>query len=135
MPIGKKQFPAAMEKLTPEDLQEILISLHRANLEAVVVGGQVVNLWAYQYCEKTQALKEFLPFASEDLDFYGGKVEAMLCHQVLGGQVRLNQDFDPSPNAGLVLLKRGEAKLRIDFLASVFGLTAIFDQVCHEKAI
>jgi hypothetical protein len=74
-----------MEKLTPEGLREIFIDLQSASLDAVVVGGQAVNLWAYQYSEQAPELKQYLPFASEDLDFYGGRVEAMLCQDVLGG--------------------------------------------------
>ena len=76
-----------MEKLTPVDLREIFVDLQTAGLEAVVVGGQAVNLWAYQYYEASPKLKELLPLASEDLDFYGGRVEATLVGEVLGGWV------------------------------------------------
>jgi hypothetical protein len=111
-----------MEKLTPENLYEILARLQAAGLEAIVVGGQAVNLWAYQYSQRTSQLQQYLPFASEDLDFYGGRVEAVLCSQALGGEIFLNRDFDPSPNAGVVLVNYQDRKLRIDFLASVYGL-------------
>ena len=111
-----------MEKLTPESLKTVFADLQTANLDAVVVGGQAVNLWAYQYQEQAPELQQYLPFASEDLDFYGGRVEAMLCQEVLGGQLTLNRDFDPSPNAGVLLVNREDRTLRIDVLASVFGL-------------
>jgi hypothetical protein len=108
--------------LTPEDLKDVLSTLQEAGLDAIIVGGQAVNLWAYRYSLDCPELKEWLPFSSEDLDFFGGRVEAMLCHEVLGGQVKLNRDFDPSPNAGVVLVNRSDRQLRIDILASVFGL-------------
>ena len=111
-----------MEKLTPENLREILIKLQEVNLDAVVVGGQAVNLYAYQYYQKSDQLQQYLPFASEDLDFYGGKIEAIICQETLGGKVILNRDFDPSPNAGIVLVDYQKQTLRIDFLASVYGL-------------
>ena len=111
-----------MEKRTPEGLREIFIDLQTANLDAVVVGGQAINLWAYQYYEQAPELRQYLPFASEDLDFYGGRVEAMVCQDALGGAVHLNRDFDPSPNAGVLLVNREDKVLRIDVLASVFGL-------------
>ena len=76
---------ANMDKLTPENLHNIFIQLQENGLEAVVVGGQAVNLWAYQYWQQEPKLKEYLPFTSEDLDFYGGKVEAILCQETLGG--------------------------------------------------
>jgi len=108
--------------LTPEDLKEVLSKLQEAGLDAIIVGGQAVNLWAYRYSLDCPELQEWLPFSSEDLDFFGGRVEAMLCHEVLGGQVKLNRDFDPSPNAGVVLVNRSDRQLRIDVLASVYGL-------------
>jgi hypothetical protein len=111
-----------MAKLTPENLREILLKLQKVNLEAVVVGGQAVNLYAYQYYQKLPELQQYLPFASEDLDFYGGKIEAVICQKTLGGKVILNKDFDPSPNSGIVLVEYQNKPLRIDFLASVYGL-------------
>jgi hypothetical protein len=44
---------------------------------------------------------DYIPFSSEDLDFYGGKIEAIACQRILGGTINLNQDFGPSPDAGL----------------------------------
>ncbi len=92
-----------MEKLTPRDLRELFVELQEAGLEAVVVGGQAVNLWAFQYCEDAPTLKELLPFASKDLDFYGGKLEVLAYRDALRGKAILNQDFDPSPNSGVVM--------------------------------
>jgi hypothetical protein len=109
-------------KLTPNDIKEIFSLLQEAELDAIIVGGQAVNLWASKYSERVPELNEYLPFASEDLDFYGGKIEAIACNQVLKGQVTLNKDFDPSPNTGVVVADFKEQKIRIDFLGSVFGL-------------
>lgn len=120
--LGKKVSPQIMDKLTPENLREILIKLQDGNLDAVLVGGQAVNLYAYQYYQKFPQLAQYLPFSSEDLDFYGGKVEAVMCQEILGGKVILNRDFDSIPNAGIVLVDYQNKTLRIDFLASVYGL-------------
>ena len=109
-------------KNTPEDIKDILLKLQEANLDAVIVGGQAVNLWAYQYSERCHDLQSLQPYSSEDIDFFGSRVEAMICHEVLGGQVRINRDFDPSPNAGVILIEHHDQKLRIDILASVYGL-------------
>jgi hypothetical protein len=104
--------------LTPEDLKDVLSQLQDAGLDAIIVGGQAVNLWAYRYSFDCPVQK-WSPFSSEDLDFFGGRVEAMLCHEVLGGQITLNRDFGPSPNAGVVLVNWSNRQLRIDVLASV----------------
>jgi hypothetical protein len=111
-----------VQKLTPEDLKDVLSKLQDAGLDAIIVGGQAVNLWAYCYSADNPELLNWMPFSSEDLDFFGGRVEAMLCHEVLGGQVALSRDFDPSPNAGVVLVNQSNRQLRIDMLASVYGL-------------
>jgi hypothetical protein len=112
-----------MEKLTPAQLKEILLRLQEISLDVVVVGGQAVNLWATRYYQQCPQLEQYLPFASEDLDFYGGKLEAIQCSTALGGRATLNENFDPSPNTGVVLVPFKNKQLRIDFLGSVFGLS------------
>lgn len=109
-------------KVTPEDLKDVLSKLQDADLDVVIVGGQAINLWAFYYASECAELSEWEPFSSEDLDFFGGRLEATLCHEILGGTVNLNRDFDPSPNAGVVVVDWSDRKLRIDFLATVFGL-------------
>ena len=116
-----------MEKLTPDDLASLLSILQTSGLDSVVVGGQAVNFWAYQYYQDSEEWSRLLPFASEDLDFFGGKMEAIACAETLQShairtQVSLNVDFEPTPNAGVVLAQYRGQTLRIDFLASVFGL-------------
>ena len=108
--------------IEPADLTEVFQALQEEDLDAVIVGGQAVNLWASRYSQTEPELRQYLPFASQDLDFYGGRVEAALCGEILGGETILNSSFDPSPNAGVVLLERAQGRLRIDFLASVYGL-------------
>ena len=119
-------------KRTPQNLKQVFTALKAAGLDAVVVGGQAVNLWAVKYSNRLAELKQYVPFASEDIDFFGGRLEAVICHEVLGGTIRLNQDFDPSPNAGVVLVEFEDGKLRIDFLSSVYGLN---DREISDTAI
>lgn len=111
-----------MIALTPDQLKHLLQTLHQAQIELILVGGQAINLWAMQYKQATPAWDTLLPYASVDLDFYGGRIEAVQCGQVLGGQVTLAQNFDPSPNAGVVMVNWHGIPLRIDILASVYGL-------------
>jgi hypothetical protein len=111
-----------MTKLTPNDLKEIFSLIQEKDLDVIVVGGQAINLWASKYSERVPELDKYLPFASEDIDLYGGKIEAIACNQALKGQITLNKDFDPSPNTGVVVANFKEQKLRIDFLGSVYGL-------------
>ena len=111
-----------MTALTPDRLKHLLQALHQAQIELILVGGQAINLWAMQYKQPNPLWEALLPYASVDLDFYGGRIEAVQCSQVLGGQVTLAQNFDPSPNAGVVIVNWQGSPLRIDILASVYGL-------------
>jgi hypothetical protein len=51
-----KERRALNQKLTPEDLHDILQPLQEASLDIIVVGGQAVNLWTYHYA--LQGLKK-----------------------------------------------------------------------------
>ena len=112
-----------VNKLTPVELRNIFLKLQSETLDVVLVGGQAVNFWATYYRNAVPELEAYLPFSSEDIDFYGGRIEASLAHQLLGGKLTINRNFDSSPNSGVLLLDYGKTKLRVDFLTSVFGLS------------
>jgi hypothetical protein len=61
-------------------------------------------------------------YKSEDLDFIGGRIEAVEIQRILGGDLTLNKNFAPSPNTGVLITDDKNKALRIDFLASVYGL-------------
>jgi hypothetical protein len=107
---------------TPENLISLFQAIDREELDLILVGGQAINIWANYYASRVPGLTEYLPFSSEDLDFYGGKVEAIACQKILGGTINLNRDFDPSPNTGVLILPTEDRPLRVDFLGSVFGI-------------
>jgi hypothetical protein len=112
-----------MERVfTPESLILLFQSIESSNLDLILVGGQAINIWASYYANRIPELIEYLPFSSADLDFYGGKVEAIACQKILGGTINLNRDFDPSPNTGVLIVPSEPQALRIDFLGSVFGI-------------
>jgi hypothetical protein len=64
----------------------------------------------------------FSLYKREDLDFIGGRIEAVEIQRILGGDLTLNKNFDPSPNTGVLITDDKNQALRIDFLASVYGL-------------
>lgn len=108
-------------KKTPEEIKEILTQI-KPQSDLILVGGHAINLWASAYQNKIPELREFLPFSSEDLDFVGGKVEAVELQKILGGKLKLNKNFAPSPNTGVLITGGEKQSLRIDFLGSVYGL-------------
>lgn len=120
-----------MKKLNPAELKEIFVKIQEET-DLVLVGGQAVNFWATLYRNSELKLEQYLPFSSEDIDFFGGRLEAIICHKILGGELKLNKDFNPSPNSGVIVTNFQNKKLRIDFLSSVFGLN---DTEISESAI
>lgn len=107
---------------TPESLIALFQAIDREELDLILVGGQAINIWASYYASRVPELTEYLPFSSADLDFYGGKIEAIACQKILGGTINLNRDFDPSPNTGVLVVPTEIQPLRVDFLSSVFGI-------------
>ena len=105
---------------SPEQLKDIFTKIQQQEL--ILVGGQAVNFWAVFYQERVLELRQYIPYSSEDIDFLGGKIEANLCQEILGGTLKLNKDFSPSPNTGVLVTNFENENLRIDFLSSVFGL-------------
>jgi hypothetical protein len=111
-----------MTMFTPNDLKALLQTLHQAQVELILVGGQAINLWAMQYHQPSTEWEQLLPYASVDLDFYGSRIEAVQCGEILQGQLTLARDFDTSPNSGVVMVDWHGYPLRIDILGSVYGL-------------
>ncbi|WP_310490315.1 hypothetical protein [Chamaesiphon sp. VAR_69_metabat_338] len=62
---------------TPESLISLFQAIDREELDLILVGGQAINIWASYYADRVPALMDYIPFSSADLDFYGGKVEAI----------------------------------------------------------
>lgn len=110
-----------MVKKSPREIQSFLSKIP-TELETILVGGHAINLWATAYLEKIPELQNYLPFSSEDLDFIGGKVEAVEFQEKLGGILNFPESFSPSPNTAILTTKIEDDVLRIDFLANAFGL-------------
>ncbi|MBE9010962.1 hypothetical protein IQ250_12160 [Pseudanabaenaceae cyanobacterium LEGE 13415] len=111
-----------MSPLTPDALKTVLQQLQQAEIDLVIVGGQAINLWAMQYYQPRPEWDELQPFASVDLDLFGGRLEAIQCSEVLSGRLTLAKNFDPSPNASVVIINWQDRPFRIDILSSVYGL-------------
>ena len=114
-----------MQGFVPEELATVFRSLQTAEWDAVLVGGQAVNVWACHYDRDLPALCDLRPYASRDLDYHGGLAEARLAMRLLGARGTLNTGGDPSPNAGVLTLTLPDGRdLLVDILTGVFGLSA-----------
>jgi len=107
----------------PDDLHKILLALSSQDWNAVIVGGQAINMLACAYANPTkERWKILIPFTSEDLDFLGGPVEVAILKKSLPGKCKVNKSFDPSPNAGVMLTPLQGKNLRIDILTYILGV-------------
>jgi hypothetical protein len=108
-----------------EELESVFRALQAAGWDAVLVGGQAVNVWACRYEQDVPSWRALRPYTSRDLDYHGGLAEARLAMRVLGARGRLNPGSDPSPNAGVLQISLPDGReLLVDILTGVFGLSA-----------
>lgn len=110
-----------MVKKSPQEIRSVLAKLP-ADSDAILIGGHAINLWATAYQDKIPELQDYLPFSSEDLDFIGGKIEAVEFQKLLGGKLSFPESFSPSPNTAILMTEAGSDSLRIDFLTGAYGL-------------
>jgi hypothetical protein len=111
------------QKYSAADISPILEAIARTAPRLVLIGGQAINYWSDKYQQDTPEWRRLRPYTSEDLDFYGGRAEALSCSKVIPGtKAILNDGHDPSPNAGVLLCPFKGGKLRVDILTAVYGL-------------
>jgi hypothetical protein len=111
-----------MKKFELAFVQEALDRLVAAGFTGVLVGGHAVNFWAFIYRQLTPEWSELLPYTSEDVDFLGGRPEALMCKKLFGGVSNLNDGTDPSPQAGVILAPLYGTTIRFDIITSIIGV-------------
>ena len=113
-----------MKKFELSFVQEALDRLVAEGFAGILVGGHAVNFWAYIYREMTPEWSELAPFTSEDVDFLGGRPEALMCKRLFGGVSDLNDGTDPSPQAGVILAPLNGTTIRFDIITSIIGVSS-----------
>lgn len=87
----------------------------------LLVGGHAVNLWAWFFRERIgEALNQWLPLTSKDLDLVGTIALLDELKRRFGGEYRLSGPR--SPVVGQLVVRLGGKDLKIDVLKDVFGL-------------
>lgn len=90
--------------------------------KSIIVGGHAVNFWALFYFHRIEAeLRQFMPFTSKDLDFYGDSHLLESLRKRFGGVKRMSQPRGPV--IGQVELEIDGAKRIVEVLHSVHGLS------------
>lgn len=89
-----------------------------------LIGGQALFIWYEFYYRK---YREFYSddwlVGSADIDFKGGQKAVKECAKAWGGEARLSNIDDHTPNSGVVIIDIEGERLSVDFLWSVIGLS------------
>jgi len=92
--------------------------------ELILVGGQALALWHYQYFSLNSAKDTHYSF-SDDIDFYGLKVALQFVTEKLHVDIKTPDDFDPTVNLGVFTIpskSNDDGFIVVDIIHSVGGL-------------
>jgi hypothetical protein len=107
--------------LSAEQVLEILEIVQEQ--DAILIGGQAVNLWAEWYSATDAALEVWRPYTSKDVDFYQNHGAATRLANILNGTMHVPKSMDDAtPNAATVVGSLGDKHVEIDFLKRVLGV-------------
>jgi hypothetical protein len=113
-------IPAPTDHLTADEVAHILKIVEEDN--AVVVGGQSINIWAQHYAGRDPELAKLGPLTSKDIDFFRNTPATLKLEHALGGQAAFASLDDHTPNAAVVTGVIGTKIITIDFMQSVQGV-------------
>jgi hypothetical protein len=95
-----------------------------ADVDAILIGGQALDLWCEKYLDRDELLRSLAPFTSKDVDFRGDRDSVLRLAERLDGEALLPplSDFD-AVNAGIVTYRdpRGVERT-LNVLLNVYGL-------------
>lgn len=106
--------------LTPQDVFTVAVAIE--GIEALVVGGQALNIWAERFSERAPELRAYGPFTSRDIDYFGYAEAAQQLAAKLGGEAKIPEPDDHTPNTAVVLATVNGKTLLIDFIGHVLGV-------------
>lgn len=109
---------------TPLAYLPIYETLHKKQIEFVVVGGQACNIWAVLYLTSEPQLKKYKPFTSKDLDVYSrSQNDVIVLAEAFGANFALNESDSPSPVLGYVVYKSSRGKtMPVSFINGAYGI-------------
>jgi hypothetical protein len=105
---------------TPEQIRPLLEALSHS--DAVIVGGQAINLWSETYQKDEEPWRSLRPFTSRDLDALGSAAALLECARHVHGQALFPQAGEKTVNTGKLTVVIGGQEVDADFLSEVKGL-------------
>jgi hypothetical protein len=89
--------------------------------QAVIIGGQAINLWSERYQKEEPPWLALRPYTSIDVDLLGNQSDARICAQGTKGELELPDDPAHTPNIAKVRCRN--PAIDIDILHTVNGLS------------
>jgi len=105
---------------TPGQIRPLLEAL--SHCDAVIVGGQAINLWSETYQKDEDPWVSLRPFTSRDLDALGSAAALLECSRQVQGQALFPQPGENTVNTGKLTVVIGGQEVDVDFLSEVKGL-------------
>lgn len=108
--------------LTVAQVASVLQALGRA--DAILIGGQALQIWCDFYVELDPELNNESPFTSKDVDVQGDLKTTRVCAELLSVKPRYPAaEFDPTNVALIEVLVEGRV-IEVNVLTSPYGVTA-----------
>ena len=112
----------AIRAETGNRIAKVLESIQDDN-DAVLIGGQALNIWAEYYAQQDSSLNTYSPFFSHDIDFLGDKDMAAAMHKIWKGEIRVpDMDTHTPMSANLRFNLEDGRPINIDFLEVMIGI-------------
>lgn len=109
-----------MTLFTPQQLRPLLEALSHS--DAVIVGGQAINLWSETYQRDEEPWISLRPFTSRDLDVLGSAAALLDCSRRAQGRAHFPEPGQRTVNTGKLTVAIGSHEVEADFLSEVKGL-------------
>jgi len=105
---------------TPRQIRPLLEALSYS--DAVIVGGQAINLWSETYAKDEEPWISLRPFTSRDLDALGSAAALVECSRHVQGEALFPQPGQKTVNTGKLTVVIEGQPVDADFLSEVKGL-------------
>lgn len=105
----------------PEDIPFLIKALNKTKGNPVLVGGQSLTFWIDYYSIPIPNINT--AYLTQDADILGSVGDAQVVANLLGGEVRIADLSDNTPNTAIVIYRAVDGrKLLIDFMGCLVGL-------------
>ncbi len=108
--------------LTVDDIASLLNVLGQT--DAVLIGGQALQVWCDRYAPHIGALNAYAPFTSKDVDVQGDRRVLERCAATFSVTPRYPRTLEDATNVGFLELQLGTRCVGVNVLTSPYGIRA-----------